>query len=138
MDGRVAEIGTERGGQGWPLAALVALCALLNVAPVLGWVTGLAQFSTWFVRCSLPALVVLVAIALVSTRRRGPAFDRVRRGITLGTPRPGAGGSGAGPRLHPHRPRRRRRRLPHALAQSARRGAVLTLSPARRPRARMA
>ena len=85
MDGRVAEIGTERGGQGWPLAALVALCALLNVAPVLGWVTGLAQFSTWFVRCSLPALVVLVAVALVSTRRHGPAFDRVRRGITLGT-----------------------------------------------------
>ena len=82
-DGATTRVG--RASSSWPLAALVALAALLNVAPVLGWVSGTAQFSTWFVRVTLPALALLIAIAVVATRRRGPGFDRVRRGVTLGT-----------------------------------------------------
>jgi hypothetical protein len=68
--------------EGW-LTGAVALLALLNVAPLLGWVFGFGAFSTWFVRLTLPALVALAVIVVVAFRT--PAYERLRLVFMLGS-----------------------------------------------------
>lgn len=64
------------------LTALVAVLALLNVAPLLAWVSGLGSFAGWFRLVSLPALVGVGVIAVVALRT--PAFERLRLVLSLG------------------------------------------------------
>lgn len=74
--------GLSSPAEGWLTGAL-ALLALLNVAPLLAWVFGLGQFSTWFLRVTLPALVAIAVIAVVAFRTT--AFVRLRLVLTLGS-----------------------------------------------------
>lgn len=65
------------------LTGLVAVLALLNVAPLLAWVAGLGSFADWFRFLTLPALVAVAAIAVVA--HRTPAFERLRNVLVLGS-----------------------------------------------------
>ncbi len=63
---------------------LVALAALLNVAPLLAWVYGLGPFHVWFLAVSVPALALLVGVA-VRTARRPEADPHLRLALVAGT-----------------------------------------------------
>lgn len=64
------------------LTGLVAVLALLNVAPLLAWTSDLGSFAAWFRYLTVPALVGVVAIAVVA--HRTPAFERLRLVLVLG------------------------------------------------------
>ena len=64
------------------LTVAVAVLALLNVAPLLAWVSDLGSFADWFRYLTLPALVGVVAIAAAA--HRTPAFARLRLVVVLG------------------------------------------------------
>jgi len=57
----------------WPLRCGLALLALLSVAPLLAWVYGLGEFSTWYWRVAAPALIVLVVAAVAIARNEAKA-----------------------------------------------------------------
>ena len=59
------------------------VCGLLNVASLLAWVFDLGPFHVWFLAVGLPALVVLVAIAVWSSRHPDEA-PRLRRALVAG------------------------------------------------------
>lgn len=59
-----------------PLRIVLAVGSLLTVAPLLAWVEGLGAFSTWFVACTVPALL-LVTGTLVWWWRTGRYPDTV-------------------------------------------------------------
>lgn len=66
------------------LRGLVALCGLLNVAALLAWVMGLGAFHVWFLATGVPALAVLVAVAVRIAR--DPERDPyLRRALVAGT-----------------------------------------------------
>jgi hypothetical protein len=50
------------------LRGVVALLALLSVAPLLGWVFGLGRFAMWFRMVALPALLVVGLVAWTVSR----------------------------------------------------------------------
>jgi hypothetical protein len=53
----------------WWLRGGLAFLALLSVAPLLAWVCRLGEFSDWYWRLTVPALVVLVVASIVIARR---------------------------------------------------------------------
>ena len=66
------------------LRGIVALLALMSVAPLLGWVFGLGRFAMWFRMVALPALLV---VALVAWRvsRPGTRHPDVRTAMVVGS-----------------------------------------------------
>lgn len=64
------------------LTGLAAVLALLNVAPLLAWTSDLGSFAAWFRYLTVPALLGVVAIAVVA--QRTPAFERLRLVFVLG------------------------------------------------------
>ena len=65
------------------LTAAVALLALMNVAPLLAWVSGLGSFASWFRFVTVPSLVGVAAIAVIA--QRVEAFGRLRDVMVLGS-----------------------------------------------------
>lgn len=65
------------------LTGLIAILALLNVAPLLAWVSGLGSFADWFRFLTLPALVGVITIAVIA--HRVDAFERLRLAIVMGS-----------------------------------------------------
>jgi hypothetical protein len=68
-----ATVATRVGG----LRAAVAFLGLMSVASLLAWVYGLGPFRLWFLVTGLPAAVALVAIGVVTARRRRPVALRL-------------------------------------------------------------
>jgi hypothetical protein len=66
------------------LRGVVALLALLSVAPLLGWVFGVGRFALWFRLVAAPALLV---VALVAWRvsRPGASHPDVRTAMVVGS-----------------------------------------------------
>lgn len=63
---------------------LVAFCALLNVAPLLAWVSDLGSFHLWFLFVTVPALLIVGGVALF-TALRPEADPYLRRAIVAGS-----------------------------------------------------
>lgn len=63
----------------WSLAAL----SLLSVAPLLAWVYGLGQFSSWYWRVTVPALAIVAGAAVVVAR--SPSRRPLHHAFVAGT-----------------------------------------------------
>jgi hypothetical protein len=64
------------------LRAGLALAGLLSVSALLAWVYEVGSFSTWFIACSLPSTLALVAAGWLT--RRSPSYAQVRLALVAG------------------------------------------------------